>query len=74
MLMEQNMIQTMEQENPKGVLEIMRSLRHEINNPLAAIIANTQVLQLLMQDEGVLRRLSNIEQLAFRISEILQEA
>jgi signal transduction histidine kinase len=56
--------------------ERLRKLRHDIANPLCAILAETQ---LLLMDEGsrdeeTVRALREIEQLSRRIRDLLDES
>jgi two-component system, OmpR family, phosphate regulon response regulator PhoB len=52
---------------------MVEKLKHKINNPLAGIIATTQLLQLQVDSEELLTRLASIEELAFKISNILKD-
>jgi signal transduction histidine kinase len=56
--------------------DVVRKLRHDLANPLAAVLAETQLL-LLSPDElnpEVLSSLKQIEALARRMRQILQDA
>ncbi len=48
-------------------------IAHEINNPLGAILANTQMLQRKVQDENLLKGLSIIEKGAVRCKNIVEK-
>jgi signal transduction histidine kinase len=54
--------------------ERLRKLRHDIANPLAAMLAETQLLLMKADslDEETVRSLREIESLARRMREILQ--
>ncbi len=52
---------------------MVEKLKHKINNPLAGIIATTQLLQLQVDNDELLARLASIEELAFKISGILKD-
>ena len=52
---------------------MVEKLKHKINNPLAGIIATTQLLQLQVDNDELLTRLASIEELAFKISGILKD-
>jgi signal transduction histidine kinase len=58
-------------ENPDSISQ----LRHSLANPLAALLAETQLLMLENKefDEGTLRALKEIERLAIRMRGILRE-
>jgi hypothetical protein len=58
-------------ENPDSISQ----LRHSPANPLAALLAETQLLMLENKefDEGTLRALKEIERLAIRMRGILRE-
>lgn len=58
-------------ENPDSISR----LRHSLANPLAALLAETQLLMLEDKefDEGTLRALKEIERLAIRMRGILRE-
>lgn len=58
-------------ENPDAIAR----LRHSLANPLAALLAETQLLMLEDKsfDEGTLRALKEIERLAIRMRGILRE-
>jgi hypothetical protein len=55
--------------------ESISRLRHSLANPLAALLAETQLLMLEDKnfDEGTLRALREIERLAIRMRGILRE-
>ena len=55
--------------------ESISRLRHSLANPLAALLAETQLLMLEDKpfDEGTLRALKEIERLAIRMRGILRE-
>ena len=55
--------------------ERFRKLRHDLSNPLAAILAETQLLLLNADtlDAEVLRALKEIEGLSRRMRDILQQ-
>lgn len=48
-------------------------IAHEINNPLGAILANTQMLQRKVQDENLLKGLAIIEKGAIRCKNIVEK-
>ena len=56
--------------------EAVRKLRHDLANPLAAILAETQLLLLQPDslDEETVTSLREIESLARRMRELLQSA
>jgi len=56
--------------------ERVRKLRHDISNPLAALLAETQLLLLEADslDEETAKSLREIESLARRMREILQSS
>jgi signal transduction histidine kinase len=59
----------------KSGVEAMRKLRHDLSNPLAAVLAETQLL-LLAPDElspDVLSSLKQIEALARKMRQMLQD-
>jgi hypothetical protein len=58
-------------ENPEPIAQ----LRHSLANPLAALLAETQLLMLEAKelDEGTMRALKEIERLAIRMRGILRE-
>jgi hypothetical protein len=58
-------------ENPDPIAQ----LRHSLANPLAALLAETQLLMLEAKelDEGTMRALKEIERLAIRMRGILRE-
>jgi DNA-binding response OmpR family regulator len=66
-----------ESDGNKGSVEeatvMVEKLKHKINNPLAGIIATTQLLQLQVENDELLTRLASIEELAFKISGILKD-
>jgi signal transduction histidine kinase len=51
---------------------IMR-IRHEINNPLAALLGQAQLLLRGELDEDIRKRVQTVEELAVRIKEIVAE-
>jgi len=55
--------------------ERLRKLRHDLNNPLSAILAETQVLLLTPEkfDADTLATLQQIEALARRMRQLLQD-
>jgi DNA-binding response OmpR family regulator len=61
------------QVTPEETTVMVEKLKHKINNPLAGIIATTQLLQLQVDNDELLTRLASIEELAFKISGILKE-
>ena len=58
-------------DNPDSISQ----LRHSLANPLAALLAETQLLMLEDKtfDEGTLRALKEIERLAIRMRTILRD-
>ena len=56
--------------------EVVRKLRHDLANPLAAILAETQLLLLQPDafDEETVTSLREIESLARRMRDLLQAA
>jgi signal transduction histidine kinase len=56
--------------------ESVRRLRHDLSNPLAAMLAETQLLLLRAEslDAETVRSLREIESLARRMREILQSS
>jgi DNA-binding response OmpR family regulator len=61
-----------EREAVSATTQRISEIKHEINNPLAGIIANVQVLRLLIKDAATEKRLAEMEDLGFRISLILE--
>lgn len=61
------------QVTPEETTVMVEKLKHKINNPLAGIIATTQLLQLQVDNDELLTRLASIEELAFKISTILKD-
>ncbi len=62
-----------QQTNQIDVAQLITRVRHEINNPLAALLGQAQ---LLLRDElsaSARRRVETIESLAIRIKEIVAE-
>ena len=59
-----------------NVEERIRTLRHDLSNPLAAILAETQLLLLRPEeyDDETLKSLRDIEALARRMRDMLQNA
>jgi signal transduction histidine kinase len=53
----------------------MRQLRHDLSNPLSAILAETQLLLLRSEelDQGTITSLKEIEGLSRRMKDILQK-
>ena len=52
---------------------MMMRVRHEINNPLAALLGQAQLLLRGELDEGTRKRVQTVEDLAIRIKEIVAE-
>src|SRR5260370_22093065 len=50
---------------------LMMGVRHEINNPLAALLGQVQLLLRGELDENTRKRLQTVEDLALRIKEIV---
>jgi signal transduction histidine kinase len=53
--------------------QLLTRVRHEINNPLAALLGQAQLLLRDELSESVRRRVETIESLAIRIKEIVAE-
>ena len=58
-----------------GETEAMRKLRHDLSNPLAAVLAETQLLLLNAEalSEEVVTGLKQIEALARKMRQIIQD-
>jgi len=58
-----------------GDTEAMRKLRHDLSNPLAAVLAETQLLLLNAEalSEEVVTGLKQIEALARKMRQIIQD-
>jgi signal transduction histidine kinase len=59
---------------PPGADQVLRKLRHDLSNPLAAVLAETQLLLLNPErlDHEVVSSLQQIEMLARRMRDILE--
>jgi nitrogen-specific signal transduction histidine kinase len=62
-----------EQSTQPDAAQLITRLRHEINNPLAALLGQAQLLLRDELSESVRRRAETIESLAIRIKEIVAE-
>ena len=59
--------------NQADVAQLITRVRHEINNPLAALLGQAQLLLRDELSESARRRAETIESLAIRIKEIVAE-
>jgi len=66
--------EAVEQARRSAILETAIAVNHEVNNPLTAVLGNTQLLLLQAEhlDEKTKKRLRDIEKSALRIKEITQ--
>lgn len=66
--------EAIEQARRSAILETAIAVNHEVNNPLTAVLGNTQLLLLHAEglDEKTVKRLKDIEKSALRIKDVTQ--
>ena len=67
--------EAIEQARRSAILETAIAVNHEVNNPLTAVLGNTQLLLLQAEglDEKTKKRLLDIEKSALRIKDVTQK-